>query len=66
VADNHIQVSKTHGTLTTTVSAEKLGQGERLRSLASMASGQEDQEVALSFAQSLIDQANQIRSEIGR
>jgi len=65
IADNHIQVCKLQDASSTTVSAQTLGQAERLRSLASMASGQDDEAVALKFAQSLVDQANQIRSTIG-
>jgi DNA repair protein RecN (Recombination protein N) len=61
IADNHIEVRKEHLKDTTKVSAVTLDQDGRLRSLAAMASGQENEEVALNFARSLVDQANQIR-----
>lgn len=61
VADNHIEVRKEHGKDQTRVFARQLDETERLRSLASMASGEADQTVALTFAQSLIEQANQVK-----
>jgi DNA repair protein RecN (Recombination protein N) len=62
VADNHIEVRKDQGKTQTKVSAMKLTDDERLRSLASMASGQDDQEIALNFARSLVEQANELRN----
>jgi DNA repair protein RecN (Recombination protein N) len=62
VADNHIEVRKDQGKTQTKVSAIKLSADERLRSLASMASGQDDQEIALNFARSLVEQANELRN----
>lgn len=61
VADNHIQVEKTHSQNATNVSTRKLSQDERTKALAAMASGEGDAEVALNFARSLIDQANQLK-----
>ena len=63
IADNHIEVRKEHLLQETKVSAQKLDESQRLRSLASMASGEDNQDVALQFAQSLVDQANQIRGQ---
>lgn len=61
VAENHIEVQKHQKKNTTNVEARTLNQEERLRSLAAMASGQDNEEVALTFAKSLIEQAQQIR-----
>jgi DNA repair protein RecN (Recombination protein N) len=61
VADNHIQVEKTHSENDTKVSTRKLSQDERTTALAAMASGEGEAEVALSFARALIDQANQLK-----
>jgi len=61
VADNHLEVRKEHREQTTEVSAKVLNESESLKALASMASGFEDGEVALNFAQSLIDQAKGAR-----
>jgi len=62
VADNHIEVQKEHSKDLTKVYARQLDADQRLRSLASMASGQEDAEVALNFARSLMEQANYLRA----
>ncbi len=62
VADNHIEIHKQQTKDLTKVFARQLDSDQRLRSLASMASGQEDEEVALNFARSLMEQANQVRS----
>ena len=61
VADNHIQVEKTHSANTTKVSTKQLSHDERTTALAAMASGEGGAEVALNFARSLIDQANQLK-----
>ncbi|MGH7490614.1 MAG: hypothetical protein ACREMY_34125 [bacterium] len=61
VADNHIEVRKEQLKNSTRVTVAVLGADERLRSIASMASGQDDEQSALSFAQSLIAQANQVK-----
>ncbi|HEY9714508.1 MAG TPA: hypothetical protein V6C72_13660, partial [Chroococcales cyanobacterium] len=58
VADNHLEVHKEQTTDSTRVFAESLKADGRLRALAAMASGQENEEVALNFARSLMDQAN--------
>ncbi|CAN5355901.1 DNA repair protein RecN [soil metagenome] len=62
VADNHVEIQKEQSKDLTKVSARRLDADQRLRSLASMASGQEDAEVALNFARSLMEQANHLRS----
>jgi DNA repair protein RecN (Recombination protein N) len=61
VADNHLEVRKEHREETTHVSAKVLNESESLKALASMASGHEDEAVALTFAKSLIDQAKVVR-----
>jgi DNA repair protein RecN (Recombination protein N) len=61
VADSHVMVSKQQTKDKTTVHVEILNDEKRLKSLAAMASGKEDETTALAFAQSLIDQAAQIR-----
>jgi DNA repair protein RecN (Recombination protein N) len=61
VADNHLEVRKEHRERTTHISCKVLDENESLKALASMASGNEDEEVALTFAKSLIDQAKGIR-----
>jgi DNA repair protein RecN (Recombination protein N) len=65
IADNHIEVSKHQTNTETRVSAAQLNEEARLKSLASMASGQDNQEIALTFARSLVEQANEIRSGLG-
>lgn len=62
VADNHIEVQKEHSKDLTKVYARQLDADQRLRSLASMASGQEDAEIALNFARSLMEQASHLRA----
>ncbi|HEY9778329.1 MAG TPA: DNA repair protein RecN [Planktothrix sp.] len=64
IADNHIEVQKEQSKTETKVSAKQLNSEEMLRSLAAMASGQGDQEIALTFARSLVDQANEIRGTL--
>jgi DNA repair protein RecN (Recombination protein N) len=61
VADNHIEVQKSQTANTTTVSAHSLNPDQRLKALAAMASGQENEEIALNFARSLIQQANNLK-----
>lgn len=61
VANSHVLVSKQQTKDKTSVHVEILNDEKRLKSLAAMASGKEDETTALAFAQSLIDQAAQIR-----
>ncbi len=61
VANTHVLVSKQQTKDKTSVHVEILNDEKRLKSLAAMASGKEDETTALAFAQSLIDQAAQIR-----
>lgn len=56
VANNHIEVQKRHNKTSTFVSAAMLEEEDRVKALAGMASGQEDEEVALNFARSLMQQ----------
>ncbi len=62
VADNHLQVEKTQLEQTTKVFTKVLRDQERLKTLAAMASGQENEEVAINFAKSLVSQANLIKN----
>jgi DNA repair protein RecN (Recombination protein N) len=64
VADNHLQIEKTQSEQTTKVFTKVLLDQERLKTLAAMASGQENEEVAINFAKSLVSQANLIKSGI--
>ena len=61
IANSHVLVSKQQTKDKTSVHVEILNDEKRLKSLAAMASGKEDESTALAFAQSLIDQAAQIR-----
>ncbi len=61
VADNHVEIQKHQSTESTRVTAHVLSSQERLAALANLASGQGDEEVALNFARSLIEQANQLK-----
>ncbi len=61
IADAHIYVSKEQGSSSTRTSVNILDQNGRLKALASMASGHENQEVALSFAQSLFDESMRVK-----
>ncbi len=61
VADNHLQIQKEHLDNDTRVFAKVLDEAESLKALASMASGSEDEEVALSFAKSLVEQGKGVR-----
>src|SRR5438045_9490885 len=57
VAQNHIQVEKAQTKNSTRVSVQMLNHEQRLKSLAAMASGQENEEIALNFARSLMNQS---------
>jgi DNA repair protein RecN (Recombination protein N) len=63
IADNHVEVRKEQSASNTKVSAARLSEDDRLHSLASMASGQENQE-SLNFVKQLVDQANQIKGSL--
>lgn len=62
VANNHIEVQKRHNKTSTFVSATTLIEEDRVKALAGMASGQENEEAALNFARSLMQQAIHLRS----
>lgn len=57
IAENHIEVEKRHSSGATSISATSLTKEQRLTVLAQMASGQENEAVALNFARSLLEQA---------
>lgn len=62
VADNHIWVDKRPEKNKTIVKVSVLDRDGRLKALASMASGNDDQEASLNFARSLMTQADQVRA----
>jgi len=62
VADNHLQINKTQDKTTTSIAVNQLDQDGRIKSLASMASGQDNQSDALRFAQSLFAEAAKVRA----
>jgi DNA repair protein RecN (Recombination protein N) len=66
VADNHLQIRKEHLADSTVVSAKVLNEDERLKALAAMASGHEDEEISISFAKSLLDQAQKSQKAYGK
>ncbi|MBZ0184991.1 MAG: DNA repair protein RecN [Candidatus Obscuribacterales bacterium] len=64
VADNHIDVCKEQSNDKTIISVRRLNPQERDQSLAAMASGHPDEEVSLSFARSLMQQATSLKSSL--
>jgi DNA repair protein RecN (Recombination protein N) len=64
VADNHVQINKAHSINSTSITATILEDDERIKSVASMASGYEDQKEALNFAEALLSEANTLRSSL--
>ncbi len=62
VADNHIYVSKEQGKTSTRTQVNILDEAGRLKALAGMASGQDNQEAALRFAQSLFEESGRLKS----
>jgi DNA repair protein RecN (Recombination protein N) len=62
IADNHLHVQKEQTAKSTKVSAYVLSGDARLKALAEMASGQNNEKVAISFAKSLLDQASKIQA----
>ena len=63
VADNHIMVRKEQTGDSTSIAAFPLDEEQRLRAIAAMASGEEEAEIALSFARALMNQASHVRSK---
>ncbi|HEY9787706.1 MAG TPA: hypothetical protein V6D17_20125, partial [Candidatus Obscuribacterales bacterium] len=59
-------VKKTQSADRTGVSVRRLESDEQLRQLASMASGESDEEVALNFARSLLKQADGAKNPLPR
>jgi DNA repair protein RecN (Recombination protein N) len=64
VADNHIEVSKEQTSETTTVNAAVLKDKQRLKSVAGMASGQENQTEAIKFAEALFADSAKLRATL--
>lgn len=64
VADNHVFVVKEQGKSSTRTHIEVLNDEGRLKALAGMASGQDDQEAALSFARALFDESLRIKTSL--
>jgi DNA repair protein RecN (Recombination protein N) len=62
VADNHVLVLKEQGKTSTRTQVSILDEDARLKALAGMASGQENQEVALSFARSLFEESLKVKN----
>lgn len=65
VADNHVMVHKVQSDNSTRVNFQNLSGQEKLRALATMASGSEKQS-AMAFAESLMSEAQNIKSSTGR
>ena len=61
VADNFVFVSKNQSDKETEIEARRLSNDEKVTALATMASGREGEEVALSFATSLVNEAKLIK-----
>jgi DNA repair protein RecN (Recombination protein N) len=64
VADNHIEVTKEQKSDHTEIFCTALNQNQRLKALAAMASGAEDQKAALAFAKSLFEEANFVKMRL--
>ncbi len=62
IADRHFHVSKTVEGDRTTVRVELLGQEQRKQELADIASGMGETSRAIAFAESLLEQANQLKN----
>ncbi|MGD9680989.1 MAG: DNA repair protein RecN [Candidatus Obscuribacterales bacterium] len=65
VADNYLDVCKEQSNDKTIIRVRHLDGDERLSSLAAMASGSQNEEVSLTFARSLVDQASSIKASLG-
>lgn len=64
VADNHVEVSKHQTVDDTKVSASVLDHDQRLKAVAGMASGQDDQTEALKFVQTLFAEGAKLRASL--
>jgi DNA repair protein RecN (Recombination protein N) len=62
IADNHVHVNKKVLAKTTNISVQILTEPERIAAVAGMASGQENQAEAISFARSLFSEAGQLKA----
>ncbi len=61
VADNFIQVCKEQSHDSTVIKVRRLNEEEKLNALATMASGRDEEEVSLSFASSLVEEARSLK-----
>lgn len=64
VADNHVFVVKEQGKSSTRTQVEVLNDEGRLKALAAMAGGQENQKAALSFARALFDESVRVKTSL--
>lgn len=64
VADNHVEVEKIQTSETTHVTVATLDREARLKAVANMASGQEDQHEALKFAEALFNDSAKVRANL--
>lgn len=64
IADNHVFVVKEQGKSSTRTQVELLNDEGRLKALAGMAGGQENQEAALSFARALFDESARVKTSL--
>ena len=62
----HVHVLKEQDKTSTRTQVSVLNEAERLKALAGMASGQENQEVALRFAQSLFDESLKVKQNLSK
>lgn len=62
VADNHVYVNKIQDKNCTKTQVNTLDEAGRLKALAGMASGQDDQEAALRFAASLFEESSRFKN----
>lgn len=63
VADSHIYVTKEQNKTSTKTDVSILDEESRLKALASMASGHENQEAALGFARALFDESSKVKAK---
>jgi DNA repair protein RecN (Recombination protein N) len=64
VADNHIQVNKQQSAKETSIDASVLDKKERLKAVAAMAAGQDNQAEALKFVETLFAESSQLRASL--
>ena len=64
VADNHVFVVKQQGKNSTKTEIDVLNDEGRLKALAAMAGGQDDQEASLSFARALFEESHRVKTSL--